>query len=109
MSQPAISSRVAGLPSPSFPVGCAAAQTAAKTQNTATVEVERRLLRSDLNIAHFTGRFDTPCLDCVVVVDRSRAAHRAEVTVGRLNVAGFVDDARLQQRAAAVPGPVDPK
>src|SRR5678815_2727059 len=67
----------------------------------------RRL--AGLHIRHVTGGIDAPRLNGVVVIDRSRAPDGAQLADRRLHVAGFVDDARLQQRGAARPRPVDAK
>src|SRR5450631_4898508 len=99
MSHPATSPAVAGLPKPNprVCVSAARAPAIATTAASMTASTAQRL-RRDLNIAHFTSDVDGPGLHRVVVVDRTRAAHRAQLPVGRLNIAGLVDDAGLQQR-----------
>src|SRR5512134_3954669 len=113
MSQPAISCALAGLPNPyrAF-AGAAANDTSvalAAIAIAATRPQSTRCASRDLDIAHLARRIDAPRLDRVVVIDRTRAAHRAKLAVGRLHVTRVVDDARLQQRGTAVPVPVDAK
>src|SRR5690242_8252296 len=62
-----------------------------------------------LDIRHLAARIDAPGLDRVVVIDRTRAAHLAQLPDRRLHEPGFVDGARLQQCRRAVPRPVDAK
>src|SRR5450755_1090513 len=112
MSQPAISAGVAALPKSkcrsrgSF--GAPAAMHAIAA-NAANKQFARNSLRCDLNIADFAACRDAPGLDGIVMVDRARAAHLAQLAVGRLHVTRFVDHPRLQQRRAAVPVPVEPE
>src|SRR4030095_8576033 len=60
----------------------------------------------NLNIPHLTVRVDLPRLDRVVVIDRARATHGAQLRDRRLHMPGFVDSPALQQRRRTLPGPV---
>src|SRR3954453_207507 len=110
MSQPAISAAVAGLPRPYSAAGPThpAPAAPASTRAPAAINAPTRSGR-DLDIAHLAGRVDAPGLDRIVVIDGAGPAHLAQLPIGRLNVPGIVDNARLQQRPAAVPSPVDAK
>src|SRR5690606_33660829 len=55
----------------------------------------------------FTRGQQAPRLDRVVVVDRARTAHRAQLVDLRLDVTGLVDGPALQDRRRTVPGEVD--
>src|SRR5258705_8743446 len=110
MSHPAISLAVADLPKPKPRDWVPAPRTSAIATAAASMTAHpAQRLRRDLNIAHFAGDVDGPRLDCVVVIDRSCATHRAQLWVGRLDIAGFVDHAGLQQGRAALPIPVQTK
>src|SRR5665213_3596523 len=101
MSHPAICAAVAGWPKPY------AAAPAAAGAASASVAASKKL--ADLDIAHGARCIDAPRLDRVVVIDRARAAHSAQLADRRLHEARVVDDARLQQRGTSVPLPVDAK
>src|SRR5690242_2826488 len=58
---------------------------------------------ADFDILNLAVRLEMPGLDAVVVIDRVDAADLAQCVFGRLNVAGFVDGARLQKQWLAVP------
>src|SRR6187401_1916431 len=92
MSQPAISAGVAGFPRPNLPAAfaCAAHADAASATPTHMIRMQTPL-RRDLDIAHFAAWIDAPRLDRVVVVDRARSAHFAQLPIARLHVAGLVD------------------
>src|SRR5687768_2739496 len=100
MSQALISAGVAGRPTPGYfdwakeNIGSNAIRTRARG---------RPLV--NLDIRHLPALGHAPRLDGVVVVDRARASHRAQLVDLGLHVAGLVDRARLQHRGAAVPDP----
>src|SRR4051812_12705742 len=85
-------------------VGPASAR--APHSSTATHDAMRRR-GSDLHIAHLTRVRHMPRLDRVVVVDRAGPTHRAQLVDPGLHVTGLVEGARLKDRRAAVPDPVD--
>jgi hypothetical protein len=62
-----------------------------------------------LVIADLAGGIHTPRLDRVVVIDRARAAHFAQLPQRWLHESGVVDHARLEQGGAALPRPADAK
>src|SRR5690349_17900855 len=102
MFQPATSVSLAGLPKPY----CKGA--AATTGGTAHSTIHKATLEH-LDIAHLARCIHAPRLDRVVVIDRARAAHGAQLTNGGLHEARVVHRARLQQRGLAVPCPVEPE
>ena len=72
---------------------------------TQPTEHERRRLHQACTLLTSPARSTLPRLDRVVVIDRARAAHRAQLVDLRLHVAGLVDGARLQDRRARRPRP----
>src|SRR6476659_3017271 len=102
ISQAATSAGVAGRPTPGNVVP---AKTVIPAQ--AGIQHAANAALVNLDIAHLPTLAHLPRLDRVVVVDRARAAHRAQLVDLRLHVAGVVHGARLQDRRAAVPHPVD--
>src|SRR5512147_2779372 len=107
MSHARICSAVAGVPKPnrgegSAPAAVPLAASESPATSPATQAWARRPLQ-DLHIRDLAGCVHAPALDRVVVVDRARAPDGTKRAQRRLNVAGFVDDARLQQGGPAVP------
>ena len=72
-----------------------------RVANTQATTSARRL--RNLDILHLAILVHVPGLDAVVVVDRVHAADLAQFVLARLDIAGLVDGARLQQQFAAVP------
>src|SRR5512137_474451 len=111
MSQPAISCGVATRPKPNRPPSpaCASAVVARRidTAPIAPPAAAQRTALAELDIPHLSIGLHVPSLDRVVVIDRPRAAHRAQRRECRLHVAGLVDRPALQEGRAAVPVPVD--
>src|SRR5258706_1428748 len=104
MSHAAISAAVAGRPTPGYGVPAANVIPAkAGIQDTANAVI--RLI--GLDIGHFPTLRDLPRLNRVVVVDRARAAHGAQLVDLRLHVPGLIHRARLQDGGPAIPDPVD--
>src|SRR5678815_5524888 len=106
MSHAAISPGVAGLPNPKRSAAAVAPCTASRVAS-ASAAAAPRARSEDLQIGDGAGRVDAPGLDRVVVIDRARAAYRAQLPDRRLDEAGVVLDPRLQQRRTAVPLPVE--
>src|SRR5258706_9996283 len=100
MSHAAISAGVAGRPTPG---NCAATVIPAK----ARIQTRAKAALISLHIPHLAALGHLPRLDRVVVVDRARSAHRAQLVDLRLHIVGLVDGARLQDPFAALPHPVD--
>src|ERR1700687_1756366 len=111
MSHAAISAGVAMRPTPGYgPAHAAEARASniiAAADKSARGRASSRIESVNLHIANLAAVGDLPRLDGVVVVDRARAAHRAQLVDLRLDVTGLVDRARLQDRGSAVPRPVD--
>src|SRR5262245_35723852 len=116
MSQPAISSAVAGRPMPSLGgragTGCACAvdlafgaafSCAAARLATAPASRTTRAALRHFDILDLAVLVDVPRLNAVVMINRAHPAMLAQLGLARLHVAGLVDGARLQQQLAAVP------
>src|SRR5438105_14411961 len=109
MSHAAISAGVAGRPTPGYAVANADAATRRKgvRDNFRTMKnVSDTIFSVRLHIRHFPALGHLPRLDRVVVVDRPRTAHGAQLVDLRLHVTGFVDRPRLQDCWGPVPHPV---
>ena len=76
-----------------------------RRQRQPAAQASERRRSVNLDIAHLPALRHLPRLDRVVVIDRARAAHRAQLVDLRLHVAGLVDRADLQDRRARRPTP----
>src|SRR5688500_7375953 len=86
MSHAASSPAVAARPMPGYDGPCApAAATLARHSASAAARLRQ------LHIADLAALLNPPGLDRVVVIDRARAAHCAQLAIGRLHVAAVVD------------------
>src|SRR6185503_9864538 len=101
MSHAAISSGVAGRPIPSKVVAARVTPVETGIQPTSASAL------SHLDIVHLPALFHLPRLDRVVVVDRSRAAHRAQLVDAGLHIPRVVHRARLEDGGRPIPHPVD--
>src|SRR5260221_10044420 len=97
MSQAAISSGVAGRPRPG-PSARAGAVSPSRTRTAVA-----RALRIDMR--HLAAFGNGPARDRVIVIDRPGSPLGDQMGAGRLNVAGSVGRAALQDRWTAVPTP----
>src|SRR5574343_466484 len=100
MSQAFTSAGVAARPTP-LKFSKANPAVAAPLRARARIDLE------NLDIGDLPAFDDFPGLDGVVVIDGLGAAHLAQLTVARLDIAGFVDGPRLQDGRRTVPYPVD--
>src|SRR5690625_900615 len=103
MSQAAISAGVAARPSPSSAWSGGTADSGSARAR-AAVAIAALV---HLDIGHLPAFGDAPGLDGVIVIDRARAAHFAQLPITRLHIAGAVDGATLQDAGRSVPHPVD--
>src|SRR5262245_2115216 len=115
MPQPAISSAVAARPMPSClasAAGCVAGALPAGRRASCArpLLIATRLAAATssnasrhFDILHLAAPAHVPGLDAVVVIDGIHPTDLAQSALGRLDVAGLVDGARLQQQLAAVP------
>src|SRR6218665_2976913 len=105
MSQALTSAGVAVRPMPGN-LSAAATGSAARHDVTSTApSAAARAPSRQLNILHLAALLHEPGLDRVVVIDRAPAAHRAQLGIGRLHMAGLVGGAAHHQGRLAVPGP----
>src|SRR5574343_2059447 len=79
----------------------------AKPAVDAPASARARIDLENLDIGDLPAFDDFPGLDRVVVIDRLRAAHLAQLAVARLDITSLVHGARLQDGRLAVPHPVD--